>query len=58
MEVWNRGTSAVANLFFNDPEVDTDYRGMDITFTKRLDKRWMLMGGATFGKVTSATQGR
>jgi hypothetical protein len=57
VEVWNRGTSAVANLFFNDPEVDTDYRGMDITFTKRLDKRWMLMGGATFGKVTSATRG-
>ena len=57
VEVWNRGTSAVANLFFNDPDVDTDYRGMDVTFTKRLDKRWMLMGGATFGKVTSATRG-
>jgi hypothetical protein len=57
VQVWNRGTSAVANLFFNDPDVDTDYRGMDVTFTKRLDKRWMLMGGATVGRVTSATRG-
>ena len=30
---------------------------VDMTFTKRLDKRWMLMGGATFGKVTSTTRG-
>ena len=57
VQVWNRGTSAVANLFFNDPETDTDYRGMDVTFTKRLDKRWMLMGGATLGRVTAATRG-
>ena len=57
VQVWRRGTSASANLFYNSPESDTDYHGADITLNKRLSNRWSMMGGASWGKVTAQTRG-
>jgi hypothetical protein len=37
-------------LWDNYPELDTTYKGVDLTFNKRLSNRWMLMGSASFGK--------
>ncbi len=57
VQVWNRGTTASANLNYNSPEMDTDYNGGDITLRRRMNNRWALQGGATFGRVTAATRG-
>jgi hypothetical protein len=57
VQVWRRGTANSARLFYNAPELDTDYRGGDVTVNKRMGKRWSLMGGATWGKVTQRTRG-
>ena len=51
------GTSNSARLYYNAPELDTDYSGGDITVNKRMSKRWALMAGATWGKVTQRTRG-
>jgi hypothetical protein len=37
-------------LWDNDPAMDSTYTGGDITVNKRLANRWMLTGGASFGK--------
>jgi hypothetical protein len=37
-------------LWDNYPELDTDFNGVDITFNKRLSRRWMVMGGLSLGK--------
>jgi hypothetical protein len=37
-------------LWDNFSELDTTYKGVDLTITKRLADRWMLMGSASFGK--------
>ena len=42
---------------YNSPEADTNYNGGDFTFRKRMNGRWSMVGGATFGKVTAATRG-
>ncbi|MEQ1908367.1 MAG: carboxypeptidase regulatory-like domain-containing protein [Vicinamibacterales bacterium] len=39
-------------LWANDPALDTDYNGADITFNKRMSNRWSLTGGASFGKTS------
>ena len=57
VQVWRRGTANSARLFYNASELDTDYRGGDITVNKRMGNRWSLMGGATWGKVTQRTRG-
>jgi hypothetical protein len=57
VQVWRRGTANSARLFYNAPELDTDYRGGDITVNKRMSKRWSMMAGATWGKVTQRTRG-
>jgi hypothetical protein len=57
VNVWRRGTSASANLFYNSDELDTNYHGGDITINKRLSNRWSLMGGGSWGKVTAQTRG-
>jgi hypothetical protein len=57
VNVWNRGTTASANLFYNSEEEDTNYHGSDITVNKRMSHRWSLQGGASFGRVTSRTRG-
>jgi hypothetical protein len=38
------------NVRDNYPELDTEFNGLDITFSRRLSNRWMLMGGTSFGK--------
>jgi hypothetical protein len=37
-------------LWDNYPELDTLYRGVDLTFNKRMSNRWMLMGGVSVGR--------
>lgn len=38
------------NLWDNQPELNTEFNGVDFTFNKRLSNRWMVMGGASIGK--------
>ena len=54
VQVWRRGTATSANLFYNSPELDTDYHGGDITVNKRMSNRWSLMGGAIVGQGDAA----
>lgn len=37
-------------IWNNYPELDTTYKGVDLTINKRMSNRWMLMGSASFGK--------
>ncbi len=37
-------------LWDNVPEMDTTYNGVDISFNKRMSRRWMIMGGASVGR--------
>ncbi|MGE0360868.1 MAG: TonB-dependent receptor [Vicinamibacterales bacterium] len=53
-QVWRRPSAASSLLFFNDPRLNTDYRGVDLTVNKRMSSRWFMLAGATFGRVTSA----
>ena len=39
----------------NAGELDGDFRGVDLQFNKRMSRRWMLMGGVSFGKNTGDT---
>ena len=57
VQVWNRGTSASANLFYNADHLDSDYNGVDLMATKRMSNRWSLLAGASFGRARSATRG-
>jgi hypothetical protein len=34
----------------NQPAMNAEFNGIDVTFTKRLSQRWMLMGGLSRGK--------
>ena len=38
-------------LWANAPQFDTTYDGVDITANKRLSRRWLFAGGASFGKT-------
>ena len=57
VQVWNRGTTASSNLFYNSADLDTTYNGLDLTFSKRMSHRWSILGGATFSKARQATRG-
>jgi hypothetical protein len=57
VQVWRRGTASSARLFFNAAEMDTDYRGGDVTMTKRMSNRWSLIAGGSWGRVTQRTRG-
>jgi hypothetical protein len=37
-------------LWNNFPDLDTAYKGVDLTLNKRLADHWMIMGSASFGK--------
>jgi hypothetical protein len=39
-------------LWDNAPEMNTDFNGIDLTIRKRMSKRWMLLGGGSFGRYT------
>jgi hypothetical protein len=41
--------SADATLRVNDPYLDTDYKGIEFTATKRFSKKWQMQAGFTLG---------
>jgi len=51
--------SAQNNIRDNDPFLDTQYKGVEITANKRFTKNWQMVAGVTFGKndggVTNGT---
>ena len=57
VQVWRRGTANSARLFYNSPEVDLNYKGGDVTMTKRLSNKWSLLAGASWGKTTQRSRG-
>lgn len=56
VQVWNRPSAASANEFFNAQNMNVDYRGLDLTFNRRLANRWSMMAGATWGLATTKGQ--
>jgi hypothetical protein len=44
-------------LWDNFSELDSDYNGADITFTKRMSRSWMAFGGVSIGKNTGDIYG-
>ncbi|HWW83616.1 MAG TPA: TonB-dependent receptor, partial [Vicinamibacterales bacterium] len=40
------------NVYLNDPYLDTNYNGVEVTASKRLSKRWQMVAGFTAGKNT------
>ena len=65
MTVYNQLASTrghIQNLITNSPLLNNDYRGLDVTFSRRMTRHWMLFGGMTwsrnrgawFGDVNSA----
>ncbi len=42
------------NLWDNSPELDTTFNGVDVTFTKRLSRRWSAMGSLSLGENTGS----
>lgn len=57
VQVWRRPSTASANLFYNHPDFDTNYHGVDLSVNRRMNSGWMLMTGGTFGVSRSATRG-
>ena len=49
----------VNNVRDNEPYLDTDYKGIEFTATKRFSKKWQMQAGLTFGQnkggVTNGT---
>ena len=39
------------NVWSNQPELDVDYQGVDLSLNKRMSNGWSLMGGASYGKA-------
>jgi hypothetical protein len=51
--VWNLPSnlaSADATIRDNSPELDTEYKGIEFTATKRFSTRWQMQAGFTIGK--------
>jgi hypothetical protein len=57
VQVWNRGTTAAAFLNYNDPDLDLTYHGLDVTLTKRMNHRWSMTGGGSFGHARVKSRG-
>jgi hypothetical protein len=38
------------NIVDNDPYLDTNYNGVDMSFSKRLSRKWQMVAGVTFGR--------
>ena len=57
VQVWRRGTNQTSLLLDNSEELDTNYHGGDITLNKRMSNRWSMLGGGSWGTVTSTTRG-
>jgi hypothetical protein len=45
------------NVLDNDPLLDTDYDGVEITLTKRFSRRWQLLAGLTIGRHEGGVAG-
>src|SRR2546430_12717696 len=43
-------SSAQNNVRDNDAYLDTDYKGVEFTASKRFSKNWQMVDGLTFGK--------
>jgi hypothetical protein len=51
--VYNQAPSTLGkidNLYANQPSLDSNYKGVDITLTKRMSNRWMALGSLTVGR--------
>ena len=57
VQVWNRPSTASANLFYNSLESDTNYQGVDLTLSKRFSGRWSVLTGGSFGRARNTTRG-
>ena len=44
------GQAFIDNVYDNDPVLDQDYDGVELTLTKRFSGRWQLLAGLTLGK--------
>jgi hypothetical protein len=40
------------NIVDNDPYLDTEYKGIEFTASKRMSRRWQMVAGLTIGKNT------
>jgi len=50
--VFNQTTPGASQLVIsNDERLNTDYRGVELTATKRFSKRWQMVAGYTLGKA-------
>jgi hypothetical protein len=36
---------------------DTDYKGVEVSVSKRMSRRWSLLSGASFGRARTASRG-
>ncbi|MDE3156673.1 MAG: TonB-dependent receptor [Acidobacteriota bacterium] len=55
LTVYNQdpATLALTHLYYtNSAELNQDYKGIEITATKRLSHRWQMLAGYTYGKAT------
>jgi len=48
-------TSAQNNIRDNQPYLDTDFKGVDLTVAKRFSHNWQMVGGMTIGKNQGGT---
>jgi hypothetical protein len=46
-----------SSLLVNSPVGDIYYRGIDFTFSRRMTRRWMMVGGLTYGRFSGAWTG-
>jgi hypothetical protein len=44
------GQAFIDNVYDNDPTLDQDYDGVELTLTKRFSGRWQMLAGLTLGK--------
>ena len=44
-------------VYANEPEHDAVFNGVDVTFSKRMSNRWMLMGGLSLGDTVGDIYG-
>ncbi|HEV2385742.1 MAG TPA: TonB-dependent receptor [Candidatus Acidoferrales bacterium] len=47
----------VQNELTNSPALNTEYRGIDIDFTRRMTRNWQMLGGLTIGRFRGAWTG-
>jgi len=58
--VFNQAPSTLGkidNLYANQPSLDSSYKGLDITLTKRMNHHWMALGSLSVGKNTGDIYG-